>query len=140
MKILFVCKYNRFRSKIAEAYFKRVNKTQGIIVKSRAIIEVNKTLDTLERKRNVYLKKTFGFGLLGKSISIDVKSLMWADRIIIVADDIPKSLFSSKKWKDKVEVWKIPDENAANEKNINKIVKEIMKKVDLLVKELERKK
>ena len=29
-KILFVCKFNRFRSKVAEAYFKKINRNRRI--------------------------------------------------------------------------------------------------------------
>ncbi|MFH1608314.1 MAG: hypothetical protein ABIA78_04240 [archaeon] len=134
--ILFICKYNRFRSKVAETYFKKVNKNSKIKTKTAGIIEVNKPLDINERKRNVYLKKTFGFVLRAKSVSVSVRSLLWADRIIIVADDVPKILFNSKKWKNKVEVWKVPDEDADNERNINRIVKSIKIEINKLVKEL----
>lgn len=134
--ILFVCKYNRFRSKVAEAYFKRIDKKIGVKVKSAGIIEVNKPLDVFERRRNVYLKKTFGFSLKAKSVSVSIKSLLWADKIIIVADDVPKVLFNSVKWKDKVEIWSVPDEGGNDEEKVNKIVKFIMKKVDDLVREL----
>ena len=140
MNILFVCKYNRFRSKIAEIYFRKINQNGKIKVRSRGIIEINKSLDSLERKRNKYLKKKFDFVLYGKSLSVDVKSLLWADKIIIVADDVPKVLFNSKKWRNKIEVWKIPDEKADNKRNINKSVGLIMKKVDTLVKNLEKRK
>ena len=138
MKILFICKYNRFRSKIAEIYFKKINKT--VKVKSAGIIEVNKPLDSAERNRNIYLKKKFGFVLSAKSVSVDVKSLMEADKIIIVADDVPAVLFNSKKWKDKIEVWKVPDEKADNIRNINKSVGIIIKKVNKLNKQLEKEK
>jgi len=39
MNILFVCKWNRFRSKLAEAYFKKVNKNKKIKVKSAGLIK-----------------------------------------------------------------------------------------------------
>ena len=39
--ILFVCKYNRFRSKIAEAYFNKINKNKLVSVKSAGIIRGN---------------------------------------------------------------------------------------------------
>jgi protein-tyrosine-phosphatase len=140
MKILFVCKYNRFRSKVAEVYFKKINKNKKIKVKSQGIIEVNKSLDPAERRRNKYLLKKFKFKLKGKSKSINVKSLIEANKIIIVADDIPREIFNSKKWKKKIQTWKIPDENADNEKNIDKIVGNIIKKVNNLAKELKNEK
>ena len=139
INILFVCKYNRFRSKVAEIYFKKINSDKRIKLRSRGIIEVNKPLDSLERRRNKYLKEKFGFVLYGKSLSVDVKSLLWADKIILVADDVPKVLFNSKKWKNKIDVWRVPDEEADNEKNINKSVGIIMNKIDTLNKQLEKK-
>lgn len=38
MKILFICKYNAFRSRIAEEYFKKINKNSKIQVISRGFI------------------------------------------------------------------------------------------------------
>ena len=138
MKILFVCKYNRFRSKTAEVYFNKINRNKKISVASAGIIEVNKPLDSAEKRRNKYLLKKFGFKLKARSVSISVRTLLEADKIIVVANDVPKILFDSKKWKNKVEIWKIPDEDADNKRNINKIVGSIMKKVDNLVKKLEK--
>ena len=37
MNIIFVCKWNRFRSKIAEAFFKKYNKNKDITCFSRGI-------------------------------------------------------------------------------------------------------
>jgi len=39
MKIAFVCKYNRFRSQIAEAYFNKLNKNKSIKVYSAGVIK-----------------------------------------------------------------------------------------------------
>ena len=139
MKILFICKYNRFRSKTAEVYFNKINKNKKNIAKSAGIIEVNAPLSPSKRERNIYLKKKFGFVLSPNSVSVSVKSLLWADKIIIVADDIPTKIFNSKKWEAKVGVWKIEDENGYNKRNINKIVNFIIKKVNTLVKKLDGK-
>ena len=134
MKILFICKYNRFRSKTAEVYFKKINKKINVF--SRGIIGVNKPLDPAEKRRNIYLKKQFGFVLNAKSISVSVKDLMEADKVIIVADDVPRKLFNSVKWKNKVQIWNVSDEKADNKKNINKSVKIIINKVNDLVRKL----
>ena len=37
MKILFICRHNRFRSKIAEAYFNKINKNKNLIAKGAGI-------------------------------------------------------------------------------------------------------
>ena len=138
MNILFICKYNRFRSKVAEKYFKRVNKNPNIKIRTAGVIKVKRSLDSSEKKRNIYLKKKFGFALNAKTKSVSIGLLTWADKIIIVADDVPKKLFNSSKWKDKVVVWKIPDENADDKKNINKIVGSIINKIDSLIIKLSR--
>ena len=38
MKILFICKYNAFRSKVAESYFNKMNKNKKIKAFSRGFI------------------------------------------------------------------------------------------------------
>ena len=139
MNILFICKYNRFRSKVAEVYFKKINKNKNIKIKSAGIIKINKSLDSLEKKRNIYLLKKFGFKLKARTKNVSVDLLLWADKIIIVADDVPKRLFDSKKWKNKLEFWKVADENADKKPNIDKSVKTIINKTDKLVKKLEKK-
>ena len=62
-------------------------------------------------------------------------------KIIIVANDVPKEIFSYWWYKDKVIKWEIPDviEGKSVEQN-RKTIKMIMKKIDSLVKNLERKK
>ena len=121
MNILFICKWNRFRSKFAEAYFKKINRNKRIKVKSVGLIEVNVPLRPGEKLRNKYIKKNFGLVLSTKSKGINVKTLEWADKIFIVADDVPKDiLFSHWRWKDKFTVWDIEDEPlGTNNKKIN---------------------
>ena len=38
MKILFVCRHNRFRSKVAEAIFNKLNKNKEIQIESAGLI------------------------------------------------------------------------------------------------------
>ncbi len=135
--ILFICKYNRFRSKVAEAYFKKINKNKNLSVKSAGVIEVNKPLTPKEKNRSNYIKNKFNLSISPKSRGLDVTLLEKQDKIIIIADDIPKKIFDNWRWKDKVTIWKIRDEMGDNKKNIDKIVKFIKKKVDKLVKDLE---
>ena len=136
MKILFVCKYNRFRSKVAEAYFKTINKNKSILAEGVGFIKVDKKLDSKEKKRNFLIKKNFGIAVKGRSIGMKGSLLVEADKIIVVADDVPKMMFNYRLWKDKVEIWKSKDEDKANEQNINKIVKFIISKVNKLVNDL----
>jgi len=137
MNILFICKYNRFRSKVAETYFNKINKDKNIKVRSAGAIQVDTPLDKLEKQRNIYLKQKYGFVLKARTTPIKVRTLLWADKIIVVADDVPMKLFDSEKWVDKVEAWKVPDEKADNKPNIDKSVSYIIYKVEKLVKKLE---
>ena len=137
MNILFVCRYNRFRSRIAEAYFKKINKNKKIKVKSAGIFRGSYPLDKLQ----VNLAKKFGITIKGKPQRLSTDLLKWQDIIVNVANDVPNSLFEDnvKIYKKKSIYWKIPDETRGNKKNINNIVKLIMKKTDVLVNNLEKK-
>ena len=57
MKILFICKWNRFRSKIAEYYFNKFDKKNKAI--SVGIIEANVPLRPGEKMRDKYLREKF---------------------------------------------------------------------------------
>jgi len=140
MRILFVCKYNRFRSQFAERYFKKINRNKRIKAESAGIIEVNKPLTPDEKERNKFIKERFGLKLRRRSRGVNAKLLESVDKIIVTADDVPKEIFSGRKWKEKVSVWKIKDEKAADKKNVNKLGKLIIKKVDVLVKSLKENK
>lgn len=135
MKLLFICKYNRFRSRVAEAYFKKINKNKKIKVKSRGIIVGAYPLD----KREVAVAKEFGIKLPGRPTAITTKDLIWQDQIIIVANNVPEELFyfNEKKFHKKNIVWKIPDIiNGEGEERIREIIKMIIKKVEELKKTL----
>ncbi|MFH1311367.1 MAG: hypothetical protein ABIH65_03095 [Nanoarchaeota archaeon] len=136
MKILFICKYNRFRSKFAEAYFKSKNKNKGIKVASTAIIKMDVPLTKEEKRRNLYLKKKFGISFDIVSRGISSKLLQKSDKIILVANDVPKKLFNGRLWRNKIEVWNVPDVKDANKRNIDKSVRIIINKVNNLLNKL----
>jgi len=134
MNILFVCKYNRFRSRVAEAYFKKINKDESINASSGGIIKGFLPLD----KDEVRVAKNFGISILGKPRALSVELLKSQDKIIVVANDVPKKVFSYGAYKNKVEIWKIPDANEGKtqDKRLSEIIEKIIKKVDNLNKEL----
>lgn len=137
MNILFVCKYNRFRSKVAEAYFKKINKNKKIKAKSAGIFRGSYPLDRLQ----VNLARKFGINIKGKPQGLSTDLLKWQDIIVNVSDDVPNSLFEDyvKIYKKKSIYWRIQDETKGNRKNIEKIIKLIMKKIDKIVNDLEKK-
>jgi len=106
-KILFVCKYNNTRSQIAEYWFNKLNKNKQIRADSAGIIggipskETRKNLSELKRRHKLKFtkKKQLAQNLLYNS-----------SMIIIVADDVPLSLFDSQKKEGiKIIKWKIKD-------------------------------
>jgi protein-tyrosine-phosphatase len=136
MKIIFVCKYNRFRSRVAEAYFRKVNKNRKIKAISRGFI-LGGASDKIQRAG----ASKIGVTINGKPKPIKLKEMIDADKIIVVANDIPKIMFnySLSPISKKVIFWNVPDEQKRNKRNIDKSVNLIKKKVEILVKSLENK-
>ncbi len=137
MKILFICKYNVFRSKVAEAYFNKTNKNKNISSISRGFI-MGGSLDKTQKK-NI---KKFGLDIIPKQNPVNLKELIKSDRIIIVGESIPRIMFDYQliSLKKKIEIWEIKDEQKQNPEKIKRIIKKIIKKVDKLNKDLEKKK
>ncbi len=152
VKILFVCKYNAFRSPVAEKYFKKISSEQ-VQASSDKNVRRNKN------PRNQVISEGLIMGgkadkeqvriareVLGIDISnrkpapLDLDDMIEADKIIVVAKDIPKKIFDYQlePIMKKVVVWRIKDEQKMNQKNIKKIILKIKKKVDELNKELEK--
>ncbi len=134
-RILFVCKYNRFRSVFAEAFFKKFNKNKKIKVRSAGIIQGNPLspeIIALGKKHNLVLKR----GPRG----LTSKLIKWQNLTIIVADDVPATIFDkNKEYGKKTIVWKIPDWKKDNLKEANAIADSIEKKVKELIESQSRK-
>ena len=134
--ILFVCKYNRFRSQVAESYFKKINKNKKVKVQSAGIIQIDRALTEGERARNKYLRKKHGLKIKKRSKGLRAMMLQEVDKVIVVANDVPKEIFTHWRWKDKIEIWKIKDEPGAELKKVETITNQIKKKVEELVKDV----
>jgi protein-tyrosine-phosphatase len=133
MKILFICKYNRFRSKIAEALFNKYNNNSKHKAKSAGIIQGSFPLDKYEVK----FAKNMGIKLSGKPKPLSTKLLKWQDMVIIVSNEIPKSLFNENtKYGKKLKVWKIKDQFTDKQSDITNRITLIDKKIKSLIKEL----
>lgn len=138
MNILFVCKYNRFRSKVAEAYFNKINKNKNIKTESAGIIRGKYPLS----KDQVRAAKKLCVNMRGKPQTLSIELLKKTDLIVIVADNVPEEIFAfKKKYLKKMIVWKIKDVTSASRMDQNeKIIKQIIKRIDNLVKQLEERK
>ena len=128
MKILFVCKYNRFRSKVAEAYFRKINRNRNIKFSSAGVFKGYPTPKVV-----VEIGKKLGIKIKKRTKGLREQYLNEFDLFVVVANNIPKCLFNTAK---KVIWWSIPDTSQSNKKDIERIMKRIFKRVDELNKEL----
>jgi protein-tyrosine-phosphatase len=137
MKILFLCKYNILRSKVAEVYFKKINKNSKIKVSSAGFMKWGSPL----YKKEIEVLNELGIKITGKPRTLGKRLLDAQDLVIIVADDVPKEMIKTKENNKKIIVWNVMDTNAKTDKVIiRKIINKIIKRVDILVKDLENKK
>ncbi len=127
MKILFICKHNRFGSKVAEALFKKYNENKNIEVKSRGII---KDVDVAESVVEIMKKKEIEIDK--KSRPVSRKEIINSDLIVIVADNVPESIFENKD----VEKWDIRDASSSDLEDTGFVVDKIEEKIKNLIKEL----
>ena len=126
-RILFVCKHNRFRSRVALAYFNKINNNKRIKAESSGILQGFLPLD----KYQVKTAKEFGLNILGKPRTTSMELLKKQNLIIVIANDIPKTIFSYKWYKDKVIIWRIRYVNEGSDINGDRrIIKAIIKKVN----------
>jgi protein-tyrosine-phosphatase len=138
MKILFICKYNAFRSRIAEEYFKKINRNPKIKAISRGFIAGSNS----DAEQQKLAKDILRIDITKrKSLPVTKKELIDADLIIVVANDIPKIMFNYKSGVlfRKVKIWKIKDEQFRRKGNIKRTILAIKRKVDKLNRKLERK-
>lgn len=128
MRILFLCEHNRFRSKVAETIFNRLNKNSKIKTKSAGTKP-----DYLLVARNVKKAlKRFGAKRINPHPKKLTKSMIKeADLIVIIANNI--KLNKKDAGRKKVLVWKISDTSQNNYKGILKRTKEIVKRVKKLI-------
>jgi len=138
MKILFVCKHNRFRSKVAEALFRKHNNGRDEVKSAGVRIDLTRPFVAFNVKK-VLLKR--GVRILDeKAREVNDFDLEWADRIIIVADNVPPGLFRD--YGKEIDVWDVEDADESEERKIEGIVRDIDYRVKQLVMGLrdERKK
>ncbi len=129
MKILMVCKHNRFRSKVAEAIALRMGRKNEY--KSAGI-----RLDLMRPYVCENVKKELATrGILEideKSRLVNEFDLRWADKIIIVANNIDKNIFDGRTGAA-IEKWNIPDADESDAERIGKIVGKIERMVKMLI-------
>jgi len=135
INILFICRHNRFRSKVAEALFKKYNKNKKIKAESCGI-----GLDYIPVAKNVInVLKEFGVRKVNRHPRrINNKLVNKSDLIVIVANNISKKEIKEKIYTKgkKIIVWKISDTTQDDYKGILRRVKLIEKRIKKLIKSL----
>ncbi len=130
MNILFVCKHNRFRSKVAETLFKEYNKNKNIKVESAGTSpDYIPVADNVKKAILEFVMKIIN----DKPKKITKTMIKRADLIVIVADDV-KQKFPGKK----VIIWKISDISEDDYMGIFNRVLKIREKVKALVRKLNK--
>ena len=132
MKILFVCKHNRFRSKVAEAIFNKLNKNKKIEAESAGIM-IDKLRNYIAENVIKVMKKK-SYNVRGKSKQLTKEVLESIDLLIIVANNVDKGLF--REFKGKIIKWEIPDADESEKEKITKIIRDIEVRVKNLIGEL----
>ena len=77
-----------------------------------------------------------------KPLPLTFQDMKNSDLIVVVANDIPKIIFNYPlpSIQKKLVLWKIKDEQNMNEANIRKIVLVIKRRIDALIKKLQKQK
>ena len=119
--ILFVCKYNRFRSKTAEALFNKYYRGNKYVASSAGIILGNRPLDYVTSKA---LRKK-GILVHGKPRPMSLNMIRSTDIMVIVADNVPSMIFNNKKYGVEEHRWNISEENYKKHKTEHERIKTI---------------
>ena len=117
---------------MAEAYFRKINKNKNIKAYSAGILAGNPISPNVKK-----IAGKLGFKITGKPKGIKESLLDSIDLLVIVADNVPESLFESNVRR--LMRWNIPDTNQNDMESIERISRAIMKKVDELNKILNEK-
>jgi len=125
VNILFVCKHNVYRSKLAEYFFKKIN--TGTNVSSGGIFAPGGQLNLIQLQ--TFNKSKIN---LSKPKAISFTTMTNVDIIVIVANDIPISLFKDKKYgKKEIICWNVPD-RCNSQEDVEMTIEVIKKKVKKL--------
>lgn len=142
MNILFICKHNLFRSKVAVAYFNKINKNHNLKADSAGVIKGN-YLNKHQKnvlKTQIKVSKSYGLNIKGRLKALSTRLLHKQDLIIITANDISEIIFNNPRYIKHLIKWNIPDVGILNKQDMKKTIKLIMHKVDVLNNKLNNQK
>ena len=132
MNILFVSKYNNVRSKIAEAYFNKLNKLKQLHCQSGGLFRGHPTptnVMEIAREHRLSLKTS--------QTALSTYLLEKHDLVILVADDVPTSIFrKDNPYVNAFVWWKVASPNMKDAVSIETTMRDIEKRVQVLLNEL----
>lgn len=131
-----MCKHNRFRSKVAEAFFNKLNKNKNYKAYSAGLLPGRYPLDAMQVK----IAKEFGINLKGKPKPVSMDLLIKINTMVIVADNVPIDVFGNKKYGREEYIWNIPDSVNNDADETREIISKIEKRVIEFVGRLKSKK
>lgn len=128
--VLFLCKYNRFRSKVAESLFNTLAKNSGDEARSAGIVSGLPISDDIIR-----ICAEEGCAISNPPQGLTHQLNMWADKIVIIEDRISPEIFNEEKTNDGKEIlqWKIEDIAEDDHANRRKKIGQIKAKVEELI-------
>jgi len=120
---------------VAEAIFKSLNKNfynlKNYKIKSAGIILDKERLYVADSVHRILGEK--GIKIENeKPQKVDKRLIDWADKIVIVANDVDLNEFP----KNKLEVWKVEDVHESDTEKIRMIISEIEKRVTEFIRNL----
>lgn len=132
MNILFVSKYNTVRSKLAEAYFNKHNKLKQLHAQSAGLFRGAPTAASVMEAARLHR-----LSLKTSQSAMSTYLLEKHDLVILVADDVPTSIFRKDNPYVKAFVWwKVPAPNERDDVSIETAMKDIERRVQTLLQEL----
>lgn len=137
MNILFVCRHNRFRSKVAEALFRHHYKGDSVKTRS-AGLSVNMTTPFIGRGVH-HIMKEKGISIRDDGAArLEPFLFKWADKMIIVADNVSPEMFRDREMLGgkPIAIWPITDTSETDMDGIRARVNDIEKRVLELIGEL----
>jgi len=138
-RILFICKHNLFRSRIAEELFNKYNKNENYKATSAGIIKWDKK--DLRGDAGFEAEKIVasgrGINLKVKSKGLSSSLLKKMDLAVIVADDVSRKIFRDKSFSGRTLAWKIPDVKE-KDKNKEEVARKTIEYIDRKIKNLVR--
>ena len=128
MNILFVCKYNRYRSRVAEALFNHYNKNPKNIAKSAGTFVTEKGFPIISMAASALKKMGIEYDISQGAVQLNSTTTKWADKIVIVAEEVDEKDFPIEKT-IKIGFPDVYSSDKETEENIKRIEKEVLKLV-----------